>query len=422
MKFTNLTATEFGSFVDQMPDSHFTQMVGNYNLKIAEGTETHLVGVKDNDNNVIAACLLTAVPVMKFFKYFYSNRGPVIDYDNKELVYYFFNELSKYVKKHRCLYLRVDPYMAYQYLDHDGNVLVNAGHDWIFDTMNYLGYRHQGFLTGFDPVIQIRHHSVLDLTGKTAKDVLKDMDSLRKRNTKKVQKNGVKVRMLDSDELPIFRSFMEDTSEKKDFDDRDDSFYYNRLKYYQDRALVPLAYINFDEYIEELESERQKLQKDLNKALKDLEKRPDNKKSHNKKANLEQQLDANQQKIDEARQLREQHGVELPISAGFFIINPFEVVYYAGGTANEFRHFAGSYAIQWHMINYALDHGINRYNFYGISGDFSEDAEDAGVVRFKKGFNADVVEYVGDFIKPVNKPMYKVYTTLKRLKDKVTKS
>ena len=89
--------------------------------------------------------------------------------------------------------------------------------------------------------------------------------------------------MLDSDELPIFRSFMEDTSEKKDFDDRDDSFYYNRLKYYQNRALVPLAYINFDEYIEELESERQKLQKDLNKALKDLEKRPDNKKSHNKK-------------------------------------------------------------------------------------------------------------------------------------------
>ena len=37
------------------------------------------------------------------------------------------------------------------------------------------------------------------------------------------------------------------------------------------------------------------------------------------------------------------------------------------------------------MINYALDHGIDRYNFYGISGDFSEDAEDAGVIKFKKG-------------------------------------
>ena len=35
---------------------------------------------------------------MKVFKYFYSNRGPVIDYENQELVHFFFNELSKYVK------------------------------------------------------------------------------------------------------------------------------------------------------------------------------------------------------------------------------------------------------------------------------------------------------------------------------------
>ena len=45
---------------------------------------------------------------------------------------------------------------------------------------------------------------------------------------------------------------MEDTSETKDFADREDSFYYNRFKHYKDRVLVPLAYINFDEYIEEL--------------------------------------------------------------------------------------------------------------------------------------------------------------------------
>ena len=85
------------------------------------------------------------------------------------------------------------------------------------------------------------------------------------------------------------------------------------------------------------------------------------------------------------KQLQAEHGNELPISAGYFFINPFEVVYYAGGTSNKYRHFAGSYAVQWTMINYALDHGIDRYNFYGISGDFSEDAEDAGVIKFKKG-------------------------------------
>ena len=46
-------------------------------------------------------------------------------------------------------------------------------------------------------------------------------------------------------------------------------------------------------------------------------------------------------KMKKVKRLQEEHGNELPISAGFFFINPFEVVYYAGGTSNAFRHFAG---------------------------------------------------------------------------------
>ena len=126
--------------------------------------------------------------------------------------------------------------------------------------MEQLGYHHDGFTTGFDPILQIRFHSILNLKDKTAKDVLNNMDSLRKRNTKS-SKNGVKVKFLTEEELPIFRSFMEQTSESKEFSDRDDQFYYNRFKYYKDRVLVPLAYLKFDEYIEELTNERQTLEK-----------------------------------------------------------------------------------------------------------------------------------------------------------------
>ena len=35
------------------------------------------------------------------------------------------------------------------------------------------------------------------------------------------------------------------------------------------------------------------------------------------------------------------------------------------------------------MIKFAKEHDINRYNFYGITGDFGEDAEDAGVQKSK---------------------------------------
>ena len=74
----------------------------------------------------------------------------------------------------------------------------------------------------------------------------------------------------------------------------------------------------------------------------------------------------------------------------------------------------GAYRLQWEMIKFAKEHNIDRYNFYGITGDFSENAEDYGVQQFKKGFNAGVEEYIGDFIKPLRPFIYKIYTLLKR--------
>ena len=47
--------------------------------------------------------------------------------------------------------------------------------------------------------------------------------------------------------------------------------------------------------------------------------------------------------------------------------------------------------------------------------------QDVGVIKFKKGFNADVIEYVGDFVKPINKPLYSVYKTLKKIKKDLIK-
>ncbi|WP_414043162.1 aminoacyltransferase [Macrococcus sp. EM39E] len=416
MKFINLTRDAFGDFADGQPYSHFTQMAVNYDLKIAEGADVHLVGVTDDSDEIIAAGLFTAVPVIKMYKYFYSNRGPIMDFHNKELVKFFFTELKKYLKRHNALHLRIDPYVPHQLWNHDGEVLESYPTEDIFETLKSLGFIHQGFTTGFHPIHQIRWHSVLNTEGKTEKEVLNNMDSLRKRNIKKVIKNGIKVRDLSIDELHIFRQFMNDTSGKKEFVDRDDAFYKNRLEHFGDRVRMPLAYIDFTTYIPELIAEEQEVQAQITKAQVELEKKPDTKKWKNVLSSSETQLKSVQEKLAEAHSLQQKHGDTLPIAAAFYLINPFEVVYLAGGTSNEFRHFAGSYAIQWDMIKHTMSTGIHRYNFYGISGDFTEDAEDAGVIKFKKGFNADVIEYIGDFVLPINKPVYKMYETMNKIR------
>ena len=69
MKFTNLMTTEFGNYTDKMPYSHFTQMTENYEMKVANKTETHLVGIKIKIMRLLRLHV-DKVPVMKFLSTF----------------------------------------------------------------------------------------------------------------------------------------------------------------------------------------------------------------------------------------------------------------------------------------------------------------------------------------------------------------
>ena len=40
---------------------------------------------------------------------FYLPRGPILDFDNKDLLTYFFNELKKVAKKYHCIFIKFDP-------------------------------------------------------------------------------------------------------------------------------------------------------------------------------------------------------------------------------------------------------------------------------------------------------------------------
>ena len=89
MKFVNLTSEEFDRFTSEN-FSHYTQSSIHYNNRNKMKGDVHLVGVKDDNDKVIAACLLTEARSLKFFKYFYTHRGPVMDYRNLTLVRFFF--------------------------------------------------------------------------------------------------------------------------------------------------------------------------------------------------------------------------------------------------------------------------------------------------------------------------------------------
>lgn len=97
-----------------------------------------------------------------------------------------------------------------------------------------------------------------------------------------------------------------------------------------------------------------------------------------------------------------------PVASAMFVFYGHEVVYLYSGADPEFNHVAGSYALQWKMLNFAFENGFKRYNFYGVRPEAGN-----GVFEFKNGFRAEVEELWGTYIIPLS-PLGKLYVARKK--------
>ena len=64
------------------------------------------------------------------------------------------------------------------------------------------------------------------------------------------------------------------------------------------------------------------------------------------------------------------------------------------GFDHRFDKFQGPLYIHHEMLLEALRHQTPYYNMFGISGDLSPEAPDAGVLRFKRLFKGQVEELI----------------------------
>ncbi|APR59902.1 methicillin resistance protein [Staphylococcus condimenti] len=410
MEFVTLSSNEFENFT-QNHFSHYTQSKTHYEYRDKNQHDVHLVGVKEN-GEVIAACLLTEARSLKFFKYFYTHRGPVMDFNNLNLVAFFFKNLTAYLKKQNCLFVLVDPYILENIRIANGEIIESKDNRALIQLLDELGYQYQGLTVGYSQTSQIRWLSLLDLKDKSEDTLLKEMDYQTRRNIKKTYEMDVQVRTLPIEETNQFFELFKMAEEKHGFKFREEDYFIKMQKTYGDQAFLKLAYIDLNNLLTVQQQKIDELTQNLNQVLEELEEKPNSKKSKSKRQQLEQQLNSKRKKQKETLDLIESDGPILNLAAALYIYNDHEVYYLSSGSNPKYNAYMGAYRLQWEMIKFAKEHNIDRYNFYGITGDFSEDAEDYGVQKFKEGFNAQVYEYIGDFIKPIKPLFYKIYQRL----------
>lgn len=416
MQINTINIQQYSEYLDTVDTAVFQQSPFHAKKFEHDGWSVEFIQASQ-ENEVYATCMLAYLPLMKVFKYCYVARGFLADYKDKDKLVKFTSSLKQYLKKKNVVYLETDPEIDLVQRDKDGNVVENGFNNYdVVENLKSGGFLQLPLKQGYDLSKECRFCSSIDLRGKTNDEIFNEFSSATRRNTRTAQKYNVHIRKLGVDQLHILDSMEKETSARQDFEAMSLDYFKNLYAFYgEDHVETLLSYLDLDEYEQKIKKEYNTTLTSIEKTKTFLEKNPGNEKKEKRLKTDETYLDSLEKKISHIQELKDTYGKEVPLACCLFIKYGHEIVYLVGSSNYEQRDFRGPYAIHWHMIQEAIQEGYDFYNFYGISGYFEPGKEGYGVFDFKRGYNAVVHEYIGNFILPCKPFVFKIYNKLKHI-------
>lgn len=393
MKFQEITEKEYREFWENHPLKTFLSAPEISKLREKSNWTTYYVGVKEEKKLIAATMLLSHK--RHFGKYeFYSPRGYLLDFKNKELLEFFTNELKKYIKDKKGYVLRIDPYVIYKERDIDGNIVENGiDNSDVVNNLQSFGFKK----VKTENMEQVGWMFSLNLDGKTEEQILKEMKPNTRNTIRKAEKFGITVNEISYDELDRFQNIMVETGERKGFGVRKLSYFQEMYKLFHDKNEVKyfITELDLNAYIKRLEEEKQEKEEKLNSLS-------DAKYNDGQKKNLTNEIASIDKRIIDSNKIKEESGKDVITLSGsmFMLIKP-EVIYLSSGNYEEYMKFNSQYLIQWELIKYGIENGFKKHNFYGIPANINKHPKDYGIYEFKRGFNGVVEELIGEFALPI---------------------
>lgn len=345
----------------------------------------------------------------------YVSRGFVCDYEDMEVVRALLNETAKIAREEKSVVIKIDPVV-------ERKVKPN-----LHKELEKLGFKHRGFTVGFVDT-QPRFAMVTDISADEDA-VLKSFNSRAKTNIKKATKYGLSFEMVGLDEIDKFIKLMEITGKRDGFLTRSGEYLTKLVTEMEkgDDAFLVLIKMYPKTTIKILKDEYNSILKELEKTNKKLEKLEEEDKIKNVKLQISE-IENRKEKIslliDEIEPLTEENK-EVVLSGAILTFCGKKAYYLYGASSNDFRELLSNYFMQWEMIKFSKARGCTSYDFGGISGIMAEGDKEYGLFDFKRRFNSEINEKIGEFdlvLKPiVFFAMDKVLLWIKNFKTKMLK-
>ena len=410
MELRVLEKKEYEEFVKYNTyKSHFLQ---SYDwgclVKKERGLTPYYLGLLDN-GKIVGATLLLKKSLPLGLCYLYAPRGYVLNFSDVKILDKFTEEVVKFAKRKKAIYVKIDPDIIWKKEDYKGEVVeVESKDKKIYKELLRLGYKHLGFTKNFETA-QPRYTFRIDLN-QSMDEIESHFSKTTKQRIAKSIKLKTKVEIGDEKDLETFYHLMMLTEERKDFVSYDINYYKTLYKLFNEdnKATLFLGKVNIKDSLEVLKNDLL----DVNKKTDELPKENMSKSAKNKLKELSRQKENLEKEVDKYSNYLKEYGDEVTLSAHMILEYGDKAWVLYAGNHNILTETYVNYHTYYEHLKFCKDRGLKIYDQFGTIGDLSKDNPRLGLHEFKKKFGGDYIEFMGEFDYVVKPIYYFAFTKL----------
>jgi len=396
-----ITAEEHDEFVKTSPQTNLLQSADWAKIKDNWGNER--LGVYQ-DHKLVAVASILIQPLPLGFTMLYIPRGPIMDYQNSELVAFMLQSIKTYAKSKRAVFAKFDPSLflrkgliGQETSDQEATLA-------IIQSLKECGVEWVGRTEDMGETIQPRFQANIYKEYFTEDQLSKST----KQAIRTARNKGVEVIFGGTELLDEFAALMKKTEARKGIHLRGRDYYEKLLTTYAGQSYITLSRINL---AHRLASLKEQLEKNQAEASRFNEKTKPGKIDNNRqeKERLEEEIQFLHQELKAGQEIVSLSGT-LTLEFG----GTSENVY--AGMDENFRRYQPAILTWYETAQHAFDRGATWQNMGGV-----ENQLDGGLYHFKSKFNPMIEEFVGEFNLPTSMlyPLVnKAYQLRKKLRNK----
>lgn len=396
-----ISAQEHDDFVKASSQTNLLQSASW--AKVKDNWDNERIGFYKN-NQLVASASILIKPLPLGMTMLYIPRGPIMDYQNQELLQFVLTSLKQFAKTKKALFIKFDPSLFLVQAQIGENRKEQQETLDVIQNLQKAGAIWVGRTESLDETIQPRFQA----------NIYKDnfSEELLSKSTRQAirtaRNKGIQVQFGGKELLDDFSALMKKTENRKSIHLRGQDYYQKLLDTYPEHSYITLASIDLNERLESLQAQKVKAEKEASKFT---EKTKPGKIENNKQEQkrLQEEMNFLSEKIAQGT-------TNVPLS-GTLVLEygaTSENIY--AGMDEEYRRYQPALLTWYETAKHAFDRGANWQNMGGVENDL-----DGGLYHFKSKFNPTIEEFVGEFNLPTN-PLYHLsnlaYTLRKKFRSK----